>query len=1062
MEQKTTYGAENIKVLAGREAVRARPGMYIGDTTLRGLHHLVYEAVDNSIDEALAGYCSVIKVVIHTNGSVSVEDDGRGIPVENHPQLGKSALTIVMTMLHAGGKFDKKTYKVSGGLHGVGISVTNFLSEWLEVWVKRDGKLYFQRFERGKPASEVESRGETQGTGTKVVFIPDHEIFPDITFHFDILSTRMRELAFLNKGITVALKDERDGKESVFKYTGGLSEFVNHLNKNKQTLHPIIYFMKQRNDIELEIAMQYTTSYQENIFTFANNINTHEGGTHLSGFKSALTRVINAYMRQHNGNGKKDDFSGEDVREGLTVVISVKVPNPQFEGQTKTKLGNGEIAGIVNSLVVDGLGTYMEEHPAEARLIISKCDEALRAREAARKAKELARKGVFEGGSLPGKLADCSNRDPAKCEVFIVEGDSAGGCFSGDTKVALTDGRNVSFKKLVEEHNLGKINFCYTIKEDWTVGVEEIRNPRITKRNAAVIKITLDDGEEMVCTPNHRFMLRDGTYKEAQHLSRDISLMPLQRQLSKLGKRITIKGYEMVYDNAKHRWIFTHLLSDAWNIAKCIYSAEIGPHRHHIDFRKLNNNPTNITRLTGEGHLQLHRDHISRTMHTEEAKEKCRKLKRTQQFREMMSKRMKEPKTRRILSRQAQEQWKDQAYKKYMGETFLKFYHSNSAYRKINNEMLNKNQKEYWSKKRNREKQSDRVKKYFEEYPEKKRLLSNIAKKQWGNRELKRWRSNKTKEQWTPAFRSKRKEAYNKTYFRKTINALREVYEFYGDVDPVSYDELRRKRKDKTLLRLDTFAVRYFEGNLDRAYEAVENYNHKIQRIEHLSEHIDVYDIEVPHTHNFALASGVFVHNSAKQGRSREFQAILPLRGKILNVEKARLHKVFENTEIRAMITAIGTGVQGEFDIQKARYHKIIIATDADVDGSHIRTLLLTFFYRYMKDLVEAGYVYIAQPPLYKIKNGKQVMYAYSDREKAELMKTAENMGVQRYKGLGEMNPGQLWETTMDPAHRILKQVTIEDGVEADRMFTLLMGEEVEPRRDFIMEHAKDVVNLDV
>ncbi|MBI4153097.1 DNA topoisomerase (ATP-hydrolyzing) subunit B, partial [Candidatus Woesearchaeota archaeon] len=600
----------------------------IGDTTLRGLHHLVYEAVDNSIDEALAGYCSIITVVVHTNGSVSVEDDGRGIPVENHPQLGKSALTIVMTKLHAGGKFDKKTYKVSGGLHGVGISVTNFLSEWLEVWVKRDGKLSFQRFERGKPASEVETRGEAQGTGTKVVFLPDKEIFPDITFHFDILSTRMRELAFLNKGITVALKDERDGKESVFKYTGGLSEFVNHLNKNKQALHPIIYFMKQKNDIELEIAMQYTTSYQESIFTFANNINTHEGGTHLSGFKSALTRAINTYMRQHNGNGKKDDFSGEDVREGLTAVISVKVPNPQFEGQTKTKLGNGEIAGIVNSLVVDGLGTYMEEHPAEARLIVSKCDEALRAREAARKAKELARKGVFEGGSLPGKLADCSNRDPAKCEIFIVEGDSAGG--------------------------------------------------------------------------------------------------------------------------------------------------------------------------------------------------------------------------------------------------------------------------------------------------------------------------------------------------------------------------------------------------------------------------------------------------SAKQGRSREFQAILPLRGKILNVEKARLHKVFENTEIRAMITAIGTGIQEEFDVQKARYHKIIIATDADVDGSHIRTLLLTFFYRYMKDLIEAGYIYIAQPPLYKIQNGKQAMYAYSDREKEELLKSTEKAGVQRYKGLGEMNPRQLWETTMDPAHRILKQVTIEDVVEADRMFTLLMGEEVEPRRDFIMEHAKDVVNLDV
>jgi DNA gyrase subunit B len=628
----TTYGAENIKILAGRDAVRTRPGMYIGDTTLRGLHHLVYEAVDNSIDEALAGFGKKIVVTIHSDGSVSVADLGRGIPVEIHPEVGESALTVVLTRLHAGGKFDKKTYKVSGGLHGVGISVTNFLSAWFEVWTRRDGKVHYQKFEKGIPVTGVEEKGEEVGTGTTVRFLPDGEIFPDISVHFDILATRLRELAFLNTGLEIVLVDERAAKETVYKYDGGIREFVEYLNKNKHSLHPVIYFMKKRDDVELEISMQYTSTYQENIMTFANNINTIEGGTHLSGFKSALTRVINGYDTG-KGSAKKNskeraEFTGEDVREGLTTIISVKVPNPQFEGQTKTKLGNGEIAGIVNSLVVEGFGTYLAEHPTEARIILMKCEEASTAREAARKAKELARKGVFEGASLPGKLADCSNKDPAQSEIFIVEGDSAGG--------------------------------------------------------------------------------------------------------------------------------------------------------------------------------------------------------------------------------------------------------------------------------------------------------------------------------------------------------------------------------------------------------------------------------------------------SAKQGRNREFQAILPLRGKILNVEKARLHKVFENEQIKNLITAIGTGISEDFNLGKARYYKMIIATDADVDGSHIRTLLLTFFFRYMKQLLEAGYVYIAQPPLYKIQKGKVVKYAFSDREKDEVLKDMEGATIQRYKGLGEMNPQQLWETTMDPEFRVLKQVRIEDAVESDRIFTLLMGEEVEPRREFIMSNAKQVVNLDV
>src|SRR3989344_3484928 len=676
--QKADYTAENIRVLAGREAVRARPGMYIGDTTLRGVHHIVYEAVDNSVDEALAGFCTKVIVTIHKNGFLSVEDNGRGIPVEIHQREGISALTLVLTKLHAGGKFDKKTYKVSGGLHGVGISVTNFLSESFEVWVKRNGKTFYQKFEQGIPIMGVEERGTATDTGTRVKFLPDKAIFPDIIFNFDILTTRLRELSYLNHGIEIHLVDERVDKTVIHKYDGGLKQFVEHLNKAKQPLHPIICFSKKKEDFELEIAMQYTTSYQENVHTFANNISTHEGGTHLIGFKSALTRVINSYIKTmatpKGKNGKKktteEDFSGDDVREGLTAIISVKIANPQFEGQTKTKLGNSEVAGIVNSLVVEGLSAYLQEHPADARLILAKCDEARRAREAARKAKELARKGVFEGGSLPGKLADCSNKDPAQSELFIVEGDSAGGCFSGDTQIALADGRNISFTELIEEHKQGKENYCHTIMDDGNIGIQKITNPRKTKTNAAVIKIILDNNEQITCTPDHLFMVKDGTYKHASDLKEIDALMAFHRNMCEL---VIFEG-----------------------------------------------------------------------------------------------------------------------------------------------EML---------------------------------LQSEI---------------------------------------------------------------------------------------------------HSVKQIIYLTETMDVYDIEVPGTHNFALESGVFVHNSAKQGRSRESQAILPLRGKIINVEKARIHKVFENTEIKAMIIAIGCGVKEDFNIGGARYHKIILATDADVDGSHIRTLLLTFIYRFM------------------------------------------------------------------------------------------------------------------
>ena len=644
MNNHEEYNASEIQVLEGLEAVKRRPGMYIGSTDARGLHHLVWELVDNAIDEALAGYCTHVEVDIGADNSISVRDNGRGIPVGYHEKMGKSALEVTLTVLHAGGKFGGSGYKVSGGLHGVGLSVVNALSKWLVAEVRRDGQVYRQEYDHGEPVTGVEvvaTCGEGD-SGTTISYLADGEIFDQVEYSFDTLAGRMRELAFLNKGLKITVTDHREepARQKSFCYEGGIVSFVQHLNKNKDVLHPApIYFSAEKDDPEknetasVEVAMQYSSDYNESVFTFANNINTMEGGSHLQGFRAALTRVVNDYARKAKLLKDSDaNLSGDDIREGLTAIISVKLTEPQFEGQTKTKLGNAYIRALVDGAVSDGLGAYLEEHPAEARQIIDKCLMANRAREAARKARELARrKTALDSTSLPGKLADCTEKDPSLCEIFLVEGDSAGG--------------------------------------------------------------------------------------------------------------------------------------------------------------------------------------------------------------------------------------------------------------------------------------------------------------------------------------------------------------------------------------------------------------------------------------------------SAKQGRNPAFQAILPLRGKILNVEKTRLDKILSNNEIKAMITAFGAGIDQDFDASKLRYHKIVCMTDADVDGSHIRILMLTFFYRHMRPLIEQGYVYIAQPPLYKISRGKNVWYAYSDEERDAILQDIgrePKPAIQRYKGLGEMNPDQLWETTMDPENRVMLQVHLEDAIRADEIFTILMGDKVEPRREFIEQNSQLVTDLDV
>ena len=1066
------YTAKDIYVLEGLEPVRKRPGMYIGSTGVDGLHHLIWEVVDNSIDEAIAGYAKNIEVILMPENKVKVIDDGRGIPVETHKQTKKSALETVMTTLHAGGKFGGQSYKVSGGLHGVGVSVVNALSKWLKAEVCRDGYIWAQEYERGKAITKVKKTDKCKKTGTTITFDPDPEVFKEITFDGKRILGHLREQAYLTQGVKIIFRDERSGLHAsyTFYFEGGLISFVKFLVHDEKPIHDnIFYLSKTVEDILVETAFQYTEDIQPEELSFANNIHTGEGGMHLTGFRTALTRTLNDYARK-NGYIKEseENLTGDDVREGLSVVLSVKLREPQFEGQTKARLGNPEARTAVETAIGESLGEWLEKNPADARKILEKTILASKARKAAKAAREtVLRKGILEGLALPGKLADCSSKDPAESELFIVEGDSAGGCFPGNTKVALTDGRNISFKELVKETRRGEQNFCYTVMSDDHIGIAPILNPRKTKKNAEVIKIILDNNKELICTPDHKFMLRDGNYKEARYLTSEDSLMPLNRQYSRLGKRIAIEGYEMIFDPKEKRWIFTHCLADDYNIQKGIYSIKDGVYRHHKDFNKLNNNPDNLVRLSKEEHLEIHRQLAYKTLHRPDVLEKVRLLHKTPEFRQKISQTMSSPKMKKMLSERAKKQWSNENYKTYMTQKFLEFYNNNTDYREKNNKLLNAVQKEYWDKEENRKKQAKKVKEFFVKYPERKKWLSEISKIQWMNQELLAWRAKITKKQWTQNFRDKRKITYNQTYLRKGLEVLYELYSKNREINIDAYNKFRKERNDRSLIKFETICQRFFNGDEKRLREVIVNYNHRVKTVTRLNKKINVYDIEVPGTHNFALASGVFVHNSAKQGRDRRFQAILPLRGKILNVEKARIDKILAFKEIRALVIAMGTAIAEEFDISKLRYHRVVIMTDADVDGAHIRTLLLTLFFRYFPELINQGHIYIAEPPLYKISSGKRNEYAYTDEDKEEILGAFKkdkilNPNIQRYKGLGEMNPDQLWETTMNPENRTMKKVMVEDAEKANKVFDVLMGDEVAPRKRFIQMHAKTVKNLDI
>jgi len=1120
-KKKEDYGAKQITILEGLAPVRKRPAMYIGSTSLRGLHHLVWEVVDNGIDEAIGGFCDTLEVELLPENKIKVSDNGRGIPVDIHKATGTSALEVVMTKLHAGGKFESGAYRVSGGLHGVGVSVVNALSFYLKAEVKREGKLWVQEYKRGVPMNKVKAVGPAQGTGTIITFQADSEIFERIEFDWKAIISHLRQQAYLTQGLKMKIIDSRneaEPKSYAFYFEGGIASFVRYLNRNNETKQENIFSVKKETEkISVEVALQYTEDYKESLLGFANNIYTPEGGMHIVGFRTALTRVLNNYAREKQYLKEKDaNLGGDDVREGLSAVVSVRLVDPQFEGQTKAKLGNNEARSAVDSVFSTAFKEFLEENPKDAEAIIGKCILSARARLAARSAREtVLRKGVLDSLALPGKLADCSSKEPQKCELYIVEGDSAGGsCFAGETEIALVDGRNISFKKLMKEDKAGKKNYCYTIKKDGMIGIEKIKNPRKTKTNAKVIKIILDNQEEIICTSDHLFMLRDGFYKKAGDLSTFDSLMPFRKKLSKINKRITIKNYEMVYDIKRKWWIFTHLLADQYNLERGVYLKDDGDCRHHVDFNKLNNNPENLIRMPKMDHILYHSSLLEKTLHSDKSKEKSRLAHQNKEYKEKIKKIMTTSEMREMLSLRAKKQWENKEYKDYMTKKFLEFYNNNLEYRKRNNKLLNKSQKKYWSEEGNRKKQSEKVMRYFQEHPEAKEHNSLKAKIEWSNPQLIAWRSEKTKEQWTMDFRKKRKISYQKTYEEKFLKLMRVIFEEYGQIDKERYKERRLKLNDKNLLKYETACERFFDNEEVRLKEAVENYNHKIKKIIKLKRQIDVYDLEVENTHNFALASGVFVHN-CKMGRDRNFQAILPLRGKVLNVERARLDKILANQELKSLVIALGTNIGEQFDISKLRYHKVIIMSDADSDGMHIRTLLLTFFYRYFPTLIQEGHIYIARPPLYRIKTGKSTQYFYSEEEKIKFLENFSNernkekksdsiiknkkeekvlakgfklkeidsekeeqqeeggvniikeekipgVTIQRYKGLGEMNPEELFKTTMDPEQRILKRVEVNDVAKTDEIFEILMGKEVHARKRFIQTHAKGVENLDI
>lgn len=1097
----TEYGANQIQVLDGLEHVRKRPGMYIGGVDDKALHHLIWEVADNSIDEYLAGHGKRVIVTIEKAGSIMVQDFARGIPTDIHPKTGKSTLETVMTTLGAGGKFGGDSgYAMSGGLHGVGASVVNALSEWCIAKVYRDGKLYYQKYEKGVPTSDVKNQPQKDNgtrTGTTIQFLPDKTIFETMIFNYEYIQRRLRELAFLNKGLRIDLKDERDGKVESFHYEGGIKSYIEFLNKGKKTLNDIIY-IEDNSDKELlvEFAMQYNTQYEETSLSFVNNIYTSMGGTHLTGFKSgllkSLTKKVFPYYKNSDdpelkGLKKKldkleNEMSQEDILEGLTVIVSVKMKDPQFEGQTKAKLASTKVRGKIDELTSRNVGEYFIHNKEVIKKILIKIIDATDARLAARQAKELSRqKGMlvqlespFGNSVLPGKLTDCSNKEVNHREIFIIEGDSAAGCHAGFVKVSLADGRKVSFEDLEKEFNAGKENWVYTYNHaNNSIGLEKIANAWKTKNTNELVKITLDNNEEIICTRNHPYMLRNGEYVNAEFLQVGQSLMPLYLEIKeqsfdyKHRKDIQkVRQDELVIQPNMTTKTLTYHLADAWNLKQGLDSIipNVINHRHHKDKNPLNNNPNNIMRMDAYEHRKLH-------AHDSDD------IKRTKEFRQYQ--RDYNLSISDEISERSKANWENPEYRNKYSENHWK----NMREAQLSNpeyiEKFSKIMQDAWTDEM-KEKQSNTTKTFFENNPQAIEHLRQKGKEQWANPEDRAKRAELTRINMQDPIR---KENMRKKKIQTRIRKSLELLNQYGYA---KYSEaIKETSSCKSTYNLDTLISKIVESgnaNINSIEELLASslytYNHVIKSIEFIDEYMDVYDIEVPNTNNFALASGVFVHNSTKQARDSKSQACLPLKGKILNIEKAKEAKIYQNEEIQALMIAIGILQASEikdkkkieedienrnFDFKKIRYGKIILMTDADVDGSHIRCLLLTFLYRFAPELIEQGYIYVAQPPLFKLERGKKVDYFYTDQQLTDFKakNDTKNLPISRFKGLGEMSPRQLWETTLDPKTRTLRKITLTEAEDYDFLFEMLMGENITARKKFIEDNAV-YANIDV
>lgn len=1006
-------------------AVRARPAMYVGDTGKKGLHHLMWEILDNSIDEAMAGHCDEIEIRIHKDGeTITVEDNGRGIPVDIHPTEGKSSLEVVMTVLHAGGKMSSdgnSGYMVSGGLHGVGASCVNALSDYMKVEVNRDGYLWVQEYSAGIPKAEVKQfrklEKSEKSSGTKSTWHPDKTIFKSgISVDEKDILRRLEETAYLNAGLKLEFINESTGTKKIFKFSGGIKDYVRSLIESKSGAYPDepIFILGKEDTTQVELALAWTSDDDENILGYANNIHTADGGTHITGFKNALTRTVNKLARSENLLKEKDDnLDGKDILEGLTAIVSVKLPQPQFVGQTKAKLGTLEVESHVSTFLTDSLTKHFLQNSKDFSKIVERAVIAQRARKAARDAANALKKKSFLGssGRIPEKLRDCRSSDILHNELFIVEGSSAAGCFSEKTEVALADGRNLSFKDLVEEYKKGIKNFCYTIREDGTVGFAEIKNPRITKKTKEMVNVILDNGEIIHCTPDHKFMLITGEYKQAKDLVYSDSLMPLYRKYSsskddaiKHSNITKLEGCEMIWDPSIKKWKYSHILADEFNLNALIYVDFYPSHRHHIDFNKKNNNPTNIKKLSPEKHRKLHQKMI--------------KL--------------------------AQEAW-------------VEFYKTNKEYRENNNRILKKANDVYWSNPENIKTASEKTLKFYKKNPERKIQLSELAKEQWTNIDLKKWRAKKTSEQWTGEFRKSRKIAVDKSQYNSCVASMKEYIRTNGIVPS-------RSRKSPIIIKnynlyqiFNRFSIKFFGGDRFAALDAIIHHNHFVIKIEkaEYTEAINVYDLEIEETHNFALASGVFVHNSAVSGRDSEYQAVLSIKGKIINAEKSDIATLLKNNEVSDIILAVGTGIKDQFDISKLNYGKIIIMADVDSDGKHILTLLTSLFYKTMRPIIEQGRLYAAIAPLYKVTQGKNVVFCWNDKELEPYL--GKNNSITRFKGLGEMNADELGDTTMSKGTRKLVQFDSTNVLESERIFNVLMGTDVSIRKDHIMKNINRV-----